>query len=387
MPSNPGLAALGADASAPGSPASPPWTPDPVDAFLQRRAADLRLDLGNEDNRRSLEIEYLSKNVPRGVVAKAWQAVAPLADRWLQLAPQDPQAIVCQARARYGASPFTLPSLLTSVEKAAQANRKSAELQYLYADLVWETGDRKAFETALRAYAALVPANDRQLVELVNRKRAARGDVDLSPAVAGGVAAAVLLFTTVAAMAMGSKESPGDPTAGIWLVRHALLLVGTLVTVGLTSPSVVNALRALATPGPTIFLVIATAGGLAAEGLFAWVYGIGQAPPGFSLPLALVAAFLDVVTQRLFFQFALQHHFETAGDKRFGVVVVVFTNWLYAGTYAALWAGVTTFFVYTGIAALLVALPSAILYARSRSVFPAILWQFSLYALQVVLYQ
>jgi hypothetical protein len=388
IPSNPAAAALadGAAVAAPSTSAAA-WTVEPIEAYIQRRATDLRLDLGNEDNVRSLEVEYLSKYVPRGVVAKAWPAVAPLAERWLQLAPQDTQAIVCHARARFGASPFTLPSVLASVEKAAQANRKSVDLQFVYADLVWETGDRKAFEVALRAYAALVPPGDRQLAELVNRKRAARGDVDLSPAVAGGVAVGVLLLTLIATMAMGRTEIYSDPVTPIWLVRHAILLAGTLVTVGVTSPSLVNALRAMVTPGPTAFLPLAVVGGLGIETAFYFAYGAGKAPPGFSLPTALAAALVDVALQRLFFQFALQHHFETAGDRRLGVLVVVFVNWLYAGTYADLWVGATTYFTFTGVAAAFVALPCAMLYARGRSVFPPLLWQFSLYALQVVLFQ
>jgi hypothetical protein len=382
VPSNPGLPALAGDAAA----APTTWAVEPRDSYMQRRAVDLRLDLANEDNRRSLELEYLSKNVPRGVVAKAWEAVAPLADRWLELAPQDTQAIVCQARARFALSSFTLPTLLASIEKAAQANRKSTDLRFLYADLVWETGDRKAFETALRAYAALVPAGDRQLAELVNRKTTARGDVDLSPRVAVAVAVAVLLLQVIATTAIGRVEIPSDPFSAVWILRHAILFAGTLATIAMTSRSVVNALRSLLRSGPPIFLVIAVVGGIACEEFYA-LYGRSTAPEGFSLPLAMVAAFLDVVLLRLFFQFALQHHFETAGDKRFGIVVVVFFNWLYAGTYSGNWVGLTSYFIQTGLAAATVALPSAALYARTRSILPAILWQFSFYALQVVLFQ
>jgi hypothetical protein len=387
---NPGVPTVGAAPGgepAPATGAAAAWAPESPEGYLQRRAADLRLDLSNEDNLRSLEIEYLSRNVPRGVVAKAWAAVAPLADRWAQLAPQDPQAVACQARARIGVSPFLLPSVLAGIEKAAQANRKSVELQLLHAELLWETGDRKAFESALRAYAALVPASDRQLAELVNRKRVARGDVEQSPVVAGGVALGVLVCTLIAAMALGRVEYYSDPLSPIWLVRHAILLVGALLVVGITSTSLVNALRTLGSPGPTLLLPLAVAGGLAVQVGFFLAYGAGRAPPGFSLPLALVALLFDVVLQRLLFQFALQPHFEVAGDRRVGVLAVVFVNWLYAGTYAELWVGPTTYFTFTGVAAACSALPCALLFARGRSIVPAVLWQFSLYALQVVLFR
>jgi hypothetical protein len=367
-----------------GSTGADGWTIETLDAFMRRRAGKFRLDLADPATQLSLEIDYLAKYVPGGVRAQAWAKVSPLADRWLELAPKSAEAIDCQARARVGLRPASLPQVLQAVKQATSAQPKSAHLQFLYADLLWSTSDRKAFEVALRAYAALVPAEDRRLAELVNRKVSARGDVEVSPVWAAAVTIGVLVFTLGAAMSLGRTERYDTPLNTMWLVRHALLLAGAFFVLKKTSVSFATTLRSVVAPGPMNLLPVAVVGGVIVQLTLAQIYGVGRARADFFLPLALVTAFVDVVTLRLFFQVAVQQHFEIAGDRRGGVVAAVFAQWLYAGTYVENWGGATTFFVWTGLATLCIALPAALLFARSRSIIAPVLWQFSLYALQVV---
>jgi hypothetical protein len=361
------------------------WTVEPFAAYAEQRAAQMRLDLSDEANRHSLELEYLAKYVPRGVLAKAWREVLPLAERWTAVAPTDPSAQSCFARARFGASPFLLPTVMGQFATVAAANRKNPEVQYTNALLVWETGDRKAFASALERYAALVPATDTNLQELVARKRSARGDVDSSPLKAAIATAAVLLATLAFSSTIGRQEVSYHPLTAMWLLRHGILLAGAMGLVAATSSSVVNALRLLFTPASAPVLLLAIAGGAGAQGLIQLIYGIGTTPADFSLVVGLAAKAIDAVLLAFFFQFAVQHHFEVAGDRRVGVMVSVLLYWLYAGTYVENWVGTTTFFIWTSLSALVIGVPSALLFASTRSVLPTILWQFSLFALQMVL--
>ena len=361
------------------------WTVEPFAAYAEQRAAQMRLDLGDEANRNSLELEYLSKYVPRGVTAKAWREVLPLAERWVAVAPNDPSAQSCIARVRFGASPYMLPTVIGQFAPVAAAHRKNPEVQYTNALLVWETGDRKAFASALERYAALVSATDSNLQELVARKRSARGDVDASPLKAAVATAAVLLATLAFSSTIGRLEVSYHPLTAMWLLRHGILLAGAIGLVAATSTSVVNALRLLFTPASAPVLLLAIAGGAGAQGLIQLIYGVGTAPADFSLVVGLAAKAVDAVLLAFFFQFAVQHHFEVGGDRRVGVVVSVLLYWLYAGTYVENWVGTTTFFIWTSLSALVIGVPSALLFASTRSVLPTILWQISLFALQMVL--
>jgi hypothetical protein len=278
-----------------------------------------------------------------------------------------------------------LPTVIGQFAPVAAAHRKNPEVQYTNALLVWETGDRKAFASALERYAALVSATDSNLQELVARKRSARGDVDSSPLKAALATAAVLLATLAFSSTIGRQEVSYHPLTAMWLLRHGILLAGAMGLVAATSSSVVNALRLLFTPASAPVLLLAIAGGAGAQGLIQLIYGIGTAPADFSLVVGLAAKAIDAVLLAFFFQFAVQHHFEVGGDRRVGVVVSVLLYWLYAGTYVENWVGTTTFFIWTSLSALVIGVPSALLFASTRSVLPTILWQFSLFALQMVL--
>jgi hypothetical protein len=359
------------------------WAPPAFDAFVARRAFELNIDAADAGNRDALENEYLEKAVKAGVGAGAWVAVLPLAERWFFKVATDPTALISVMRARLNATsdPLRRREVLAAFEEAAAAFASVPNVQLTLAEQAAEFGDDALVKRLLPKLKKLAPNDPRTAALADGRKKNARanlGDASGgSPLIALATFGLVLGLTYAASIVagFGAQEGAHDATTPMWLLRHAILLVGIAVLVGARGAAGRAQLRSMVSlPELPMIPAAFVGGGVVCAGVIALLATMSKPQQGVGP--AVIAAVLQIAVHRTFFQ-ALQPSFQRhAQDALSGVVVLAWMEAAYAFTYwGVAHSSPMAMLTWPMLVVVTSAVPCALWFARSNSLWLPVAWE------------
>jgi hypothetical protein len=366
---NAGVEGSGPNAGAPGA----AWQPEPFEAFAAKRAAAMNLDLANQENVAALETEYLARVVEAGVGNAAWATVLPLAERWRAKSPKNPLAIVAQARARFHVHPGEQPAVVEELGRLSSEFKKVADVQFAFADLALESGDRKSMVTAIKRFAELVPGSDGRLRQLISRRAKLERLFVPRPL----TAVAVFLMVAGILAAASAKIGGGDELSFSafderWMLRHAVLLVIALILIFTSTKDFERVVGAILAVHPSD-IALGLGAGVALGVMKTVLYGAGE-PARVLLPIALVTVLAHVLVERLFFNVALQELLNVDDRGLAGVLGAMLLEGVFLLTYTQMWEMKQTLLMWVAQTAFFSSLPCALLWRRTRSLWGPFGW-------------
>lgn len=151
---------------------------DPIERFILLRAAFMRLDPSDPTVRAELELDYLRARVPMLVRSTDLQAALRYAERYYELAPDDPLAIANVAIARHRTAPghverqAVLDFLIAASSTEARAD--AIEIHLALAELAIDAGRDALVRRALEA-AEAISERDPRIQQLKQIYRELRG--------------------------------------------------------------------------------------------------------------------------------------------------------------------------------------------------------------------
>jgi hypothetical protein len=368
---------------------SPSWRKETLREHQLRRAADLNVDLDNPENAAALEREYLGVIVPRGLAASATTELLVEARRWVELAPQDPTAVVSCARVRWAAEPQGRPEVLKELAAASGSFPGVIDVQWTLFELAIESGDKEKVAMARRRFLAVASPTDPRRAS-IDAARPARVSLDVGndgPALARA-AGAVVLVPVLTALAV--KNSVGDdvgyqPGSLPWLMRHGILLLATLALIGAGGAghrqATVDAMKRI----ELMWVVMALVGGALAQGLVVVLFGTAVRPDDLVFGVAIATGIVHAIIERSFFHVAVTPLVGSEGSRLGFVALAVIGQALMVATYLGLWDKPSRIAMWAGVAVASVAIPTSLLWLKSRSFYAPLAWQVGMVPVQLAL--
>ena len=375
------------------------WRKETLAEHQARRAAELNLDLSQPDNATSLEREYLSIVVPRGLAAGAVLEVLEESKRWLALAPQDPTAVVSHARIRFGADPRVRPDVVASLAEASAQYSGVIDVQWAFFELAREVDDQARLPAARRRFLALASPTDPRRAEVENliasSSSSSSSDFSADEVKVGAPDSASLTRSAAAIVVVplvlgGLIQTLGLPDIRYspslaWFVRVLVLAIaaGALIVAGGEAQRK-GTLQALKRIDP-LWLITALIGGAVAQAATVVLFGNWTRPNDLVFELAIATFFVYALAERGFFHLAVaplssteSTHIGYVGLSALGQVFLTLT-------YADLWYSPVKLVMWCGVAVGTIALPCSLLWLKTRSFYAPLAWQVAMTTVQVVL--
>jgi hypothetical protein len=365
--------------------AAPSWRKETLREHQLRRAADLHLDIGNAENAVSLEREYLGLVVPRGLAAGAADELLAEAKRWLELAPQDPTAIVSCARVRWVAEAKDRPEVLASLAAASAAFPGVIDVQWTLFELASSVEDKERTAMARRRFLAVAPPTDprRSTMDLPARRALPSAD---GPAVARAAVAVLAVpgLTTLALQGLTAQDIAYHPMSLPWGLRHGILLLATLGLILAGGAGHRQATAEALKRFDVAWFVLALVGGACVQGLIVLLFGTSVRPADLVLGTAVATGVVHAIIERAFFHLAVAPM--TGGPSQLATLALsIVGQGLMVVTYLGLWQQPHKLIMWMGAVVLGVALPTSLLWMKSRSFFVPLAWQVAMVPVQITL--
>jgi hypothetical protein len=375
------------------------WRKETLAEHQARRAAELNLDLSQPDNATSLEREYLSIVVPRGLAAGAVLEVLDESKRWLALAPQDPTAVVSHARIRFGADPRVRPDVVAALAEASAQFSGVIDVQWAFFELARAIDDQARLPAARRRFLALASPTDPRRPEVENEipssssssssgssvdevKVGAPDSASLTRSAAAIVVVPLVLGAAI--QTLGLPDIRYFPSLA-WFVRVLVLALaaGVLIVAGGEAQRK-GTLQALQRVDP-LWLITAVIGGAIAQAAIVVLFGNWTRPNDLVFEVAVATFFVYALTERSFFHLAVaplssteSTHIGYIGLSALGQVFMTLT-------YGDLWYSPVKLVMWCGVAVGTIALPCSLLWLKTRTFYAPLAWQVAMTTVQVAL--
>ena len=365
--------------------AAPSWRKETLREHQLRRATDLNLDLNNAENALSLEREYLALIVPRGLAAGAADELLAEAKRWLELAPQDPTAIVSCARVRWTAEAKHRPEVLESLAAASAAFPGVIDVQWTLFELASSVADKERTAVARRRFLAVAPPTDPRRSTMATPVRRVVDATDGPAVVRAAIAVvAVPVLTTLALQGLTAQDIAYHPMSLPWALRHGLLVLATLGLILAGGAGHRQATAEALKRFDVTWFVLALAGGACVQALIVLLFGTSVRPADLVLGTALATGVVHAIVERAFFHLAVAP-IADAQSPLAGLALSIVGQGLMVATYLGLWQQPHKLVMWIGAVVLGVALPTALLWMKSRSFYVPLAFQVAMVPVQIVL--
>ena len=312
----------------------------PLQTFILQQAESMGVDLSDTAARDILESKYLEENVPLLLKNEKYMEAFPLAKRFVELMPEDPQALATL----YTAQVFCSGSIevqkeaILSLMSQAENNINSVELQLYAASAALHLNKREQAKGCI-VRAENIAKNDPRVAAMRERisqkpkaeptkakqktkrsnKKLSQVEVTDTTAIKMVVATFIVILITwflALPMGMASQEPQYEISHAFWLIRR-LILIGAAFTfyffVFEKKPT--NLLEDVGTSTPPLATPVAIALGI--------VLGLtSEFVPTGSTSLNVLGAFFHSAAYSLFFWGLLNYCFVQATGHSLGGVLV-----------------------------------------------------------------
>lgn len=362
------------------------WRKETLREHQLRRAADLHIDLDNAENAASLEREYLGVIVPRGIAAGAVDELLPEAKRWLELAPQDPTAIVSCARVRWTAEEKHRPEVLKSLAAASAAFPGVVDVHWTLFELASSVSDQERTAAARRRFLAVASPTDPRRSTLGSPAQRVLAATDGAAVARAAVAVlAVPVLTTLALQGLTAQDVAYHPMSLPWALRHGILALATLGLI-LTGgaghrQATVEALKRF----DVAWFVLALVGGAVAQGVIVLLFGTSVRPVDLVFGTAVATGVVHATIERAFFHLAVAPIAGEPSGQVASLALSIVGQGLMVVTYLGLWEQPHKLVMWAGAVVLGLAMPTALLWMKSRSFFVPLAWQVAMVPVQLAL--
>jgi len=363
----------------------PAWRKESLDTYVARRAAVLNIDAKTPENAASLEREYLAAVVPRGLAAGAAAELVADASRWSALAPDDPGAVVAAARARWTNTQLRA-DVLETIAKASANFPTVVDVQLVAFDLALEAGAKTHIANARRRFLAVAAKTHPRHAEVLGARRAAAVDIEVGTLVWPAAAVvAVPLITALGLQGHVAEDVGYHPASMPWVLRHGVLLAAAVALVIAGGKAHRTETAAALKRVELLPVLAALIGGAVAQVLLFVLFGTEDRPADFVIGTAVATGIAHAAVERSFFHLAVAPQAPQDPPNVALLALSVVGQVLMVGTYLTLWEAPAKLVMWGGIAAVSVAVPSTMLWVKTRSFWAPLAWQVGMVVLQLLL--
>ncbi len=362
------------------------WRKETLREHQLRRAADLNLDLDDVENVVSLEREYLGVVVPRGFAAGATDELVEEAKRWLELAPQDPTAIVSCARVRWAAETKARPEILEALSAASAAFPGVVDVHWALFELASSASDKERIAAGRRRFLATASPTDPRRATIGSPAQRALAATDGTSATRAAIAVIMVpALTTLALRGLVAQDVAYHPMSLPWTLRHGILVLATLALIiaGGTAhrQATVDSLKRF----DVMWFLAALAGGASAQALVVLLFGTSARPTDLVFGIALATGFVHAFIERAFFHLAVAPASGEPSGMLANLTISIVGQGLMVVTYLGLWQQPHKLIMWAGVMVVAVALPTSLLWMKSRSFIVPLAWQVAMVPVQIAL--
>ncbi|MCP4504613.1 MAG: CPBP family intramembrane metalloprotease [Deltaproteobacteria bacterium] len=349
---------------------------DPVKLEVMRRANSMGLDPDDAGVRLALETEYLHGQLIHLFSTQNFSEALETSNRLSRLLPNDidTKALHLQAKAHVCQSATDAKLLMHEIDELANAYPSNANVLAagVVATSLFKEANVDAWYSRLKAQAPAHPLIERRLQKKGAKKKKDSVEVDYDFFRTLGIAAGafVLLWGASVGLNLGSSEGAWSGTSVFWWVRRVALIA--IAIVGWTQvndggPGDFFKVKWLESPKVVgIGIIIGLISGL--------LSGTGSTET--ALPVLIVLAMVHVLAEQLFFiWFVLRSLLAHVKHPLIGVVTTAVLYGLYHTTYHFYFTQIlpSTLVYWIVLFILGGGVPYALLYAKNRTVIPALI--------------
>lgn len=368
------------------STAASSWRKETLREHQLRRAADLHIDLDNAENATSLEREYLGIVVPRGLAAGAADELLSEAKRWLELSPQDPTAIVSCARVRWAAEAKHRSEVLESLAAASAAFPGVVDVHWTLFELASSVADKERIAVARRRFLAVASPTDPRRSTMGSPAQRALAETDGAAVAWAAIAVlAVPVLTTLALQGLTAQDLAYHPMSLPWVLRHGILVLATLGLILAGGAGHRQATAEALKRFDVAWFVVALVGGAVTQGLVVLLFGTSVRPVDLVFGIAVATGIVHAIIERAFFHLAVAPMAGEPSGQMAGLALSIVGQGLMVVTYLGLWQQPHKLVMWAGAVVLSVAMPTALLWMKSRSFFVPLAWQVAMVPVQLAL--
>jgi hypothetical protein len=169
-----------------------------------------------------------------------------------------------------------------------------------------------------------------------------------------------------------------------WGLRHGILLLATLGLILAGGAGHRQATAEALKRFDVAWFVLALVGGACVQGLIVLLFGTSVRPADLVLGTAVATGVVHAIIERAFFHLAVAPM--TGGPSQLATLALsIVGQGLMVVTYLGLWQQPHKLIMWMGAVVLGVALPTSLLWMKSRSFFVPLAWQVAMVPVQITL--